>query len=135
MRVNELATRASVTADTVRYYTKIGLLQPTKNIENGYKNYKPEDEKRLKFILKCRQLGFTINEIKEIVSLSSSGKSPCCRVREIVKMRLSEAEKAIEEMKQLHARMQLAAETWQSMPDGQPTGDSVCSLIEMLEGV
>lgn len=135
MRVSELAIQAGVTADTVRYYTKIGLITPTKNIENGYKNYKLEDQKRLNFILKARQLGFSITEIQEIVNLSSGGESPCCRVREIVKKRLHEAAKAIEEMQRLHARMQRAADTWEDMPDGQPTNGSVCSLIERWESV
>jgi len=135
MRVNELAKKAGVTSDTVRYYTRIGLLTPTKNTENGYKNYNSADEKRLQFIIKSRHLGLSIVEIGEVIALSTSGNSPCCRVRDIVNKRLLEAEKTIEELQQLHKRMKRAAETWEAMPDGEPTGDSVCSLIEMWEDI
>ena len=135
MRVNELATRTGVTSDTVRYYTRIGLLTPSKNAENGYKNYNTADEKRLLFIIKSRHLGFSIVEIQEVVNMSTSGNSPCCRVREIVKKKLYEAEQEIKELQQLHQRMKLAADTWEDMPDGEPTGDSVCSLIEMWEDI
>lgn len=135
MRVNELATKTGVTPDTVRYYTRIGLLTPTKNSENGYKNYNTADEQRLHFIIKARHLGFSIVEIQEIIKLSATGSSPCCRVREIVKKRLYEAEKTIEELQQLHQRMKRAADTWDDMPDGEPDGDSVCNLIEMWEDV
>ena len=135
MRVNELAKRAGVTPDTVRYYTRVGLLTPSKDSENGYKNYNAADEKRLHFIIKSRHLGFSIVEIQEIINMSSKGNSPCCRVREIVKKRLNEAQQTIKELQQLHQRMKRAADTWEAMPDGEPTGDSVCSLIEMWEEI
>lgn len=135
MRVNELAKRAGVTPDTVRYYTRIGLLTPSKENENGYKNYNSDDEKRLHFIIKARHLDFSIVEIQEIIRMSTNGTSPCCRVREIVKARLCEARKAIEELQQLYQRMKRAADTWDEMPNGEPTGDSVCSLIEMWEEI
>lgn len=135
MRVNEIATKTGVTPDTVRYYTRIGLLTPTKNAENGYKNYNRQDEKRLNFIIKARHLGFSIIEIQEIVKLSDDGRSPCCRVREIVRHRLDEAERTIAELQQLHDRMKRAADTWSDMPDGEPDDGSVCSLIEMWEDI
>lgn len=135
MRVNEIATKTGVTPDTVRYYTRIGLLTPTKNAENGYKNYNSQDEKRLNFIIKARHLGFSIVEIQEIVKLSDDGRSPCCRVREIVRHRLEEAERTIEELQQLHDRMKRAADTWSDMPDSDPGDETVCNLIEMWEDI
>ncbi|WP_250657149.1 MerR family transcriptional regulator [Alkalimarinus coralli] len=135
MRVNELSKRAGVTSDTVRYYTRIGLLTPSKERENGYKNYNTADEKRLHFIIKSRHLGFSIVEIQEIINMSSTGNSPCCRVREVVKKRLNDAQQSIEELQQLYQRLKRAAATWETMPDGEPTGDSVCSLIEMWEEI
>jgi MerR family Zn(II)-responsive transcriptional regulator of zntA len=133
MRVKDLAKKTGVTADTVRYYTRIGLLKPQKNATNGYKMYRSEDEQRLNFAIKARHLGFTVAEIKEIIKLSSTGLSPCCQVRKIVKTRLKEAAVKIDEMNALYARMKQAADTWEHMPDGMPTGDSLCVLIEMWE--
>jgi len=79
MRVNDLAKKAGVTTDTSRYYTHIRLLNPSKDACNGYKNYHPQDERRLKFALKARHLGFTISEIQEIITLSSTGSLPVVR--------------------------------------------------------
>jgi len=135
MRVNELASKLGVTPDTVRYYTRIGLLKPDKDPFNGYKNYNESDDKRLNFIVKARHLGFSVSEIQEIVEMSSHGSSPCCKVREIVKKRLKDALATIEEMQQLHQRMEHAVGIWEAMPDGEPTGDSICSLIETWEEV
>jgi DNA-binding transcriptional MerR regulator len=135
MKVNELARANGVTPDTIRFYTRIGLLKPTKNQGNGYKHYGIEEQKRLVFIVKARHLGFSVSEIEEVIEMSTRGNSPCCRVRAIVKDRLDEAHRTIEELQQLAERMQKAASTWEELPDGQPTGDSVCSLIEMWKDI
>lgn len=135
MRVNELAKKVGVTPDTVRYYTRIGLLTPTKNIENGYKNYTSTDQKRLGFILKARHLGFAVSEIEEIINLSDKGTSPCCRAREIIHKHIDETAQKIDELSRLRACMQKASDTWKTMPDSVPDGDSVCDLIEMWDEV
>ncbi|MFD2231800.1 MerR family transcriptional regulator [Alkalimarinus sediminis] len=135
MKVNELATKVGVTPDTVRFYTRVGLLNPTKNLDNGYKNYGLADQKRLVFIVKSRHLGFSVSEIQEVIGMSSQGNSPCCRVRSIVKNRLNEALCTIDELQQLAERMEKAVDAWENLPDGQPTGDSVCNLIEMWDDI
>jgi len=135
MRVNELAGKLNVTADAVRYYTRIGLLSPRKSIENGYKNYSSEDEKRLVFILKSRKLGFAISEIQEIIDMSRTGKSPCCKVRDMVIQHLDETAEKILELQQLHGHMKRATDAWVKMPDSTPDGNSICDLIEMWDSV
>lgn len=135
MRVNELAYQAGVTPDTVRYYTRIGLLNPTKTIGNGYKNYTSSDQKRLGFILKARHLGFSVSEVKEIINLSKTGTSPCCRAREIIHKHIGETAQKIDELTQLQDCMQKASEAWATMPDSTPDGDSVCDLIEMWDQI
>ena len=67
MRVAELAENLAVTADTVRFYTRKGFLSPNKNPFNGYKIYDEKDQHRLGFIVSARHLGFTVNEIAEIL--------------------------------------------------------------------
>lgn len=135
MKVNELATKIGVTPDTVRFYTRVGLLNPTKNQDNGYKNYRITDQKRLVFIVKSRHLGLSVSEIQEVIGMSSQGDSPCCRVRSMVKNRLSETLVTIDELQQLAVRMQKAVSAWESLPDEQPSGDSVCGLIEMWNDI
>tara|TARA_R110001592_G_scaffold200586_1_gene449459 strand:+ start:953 stop:1354 length:402 start_codon:yes stop_codon:yes gene_type:complete len=130
MRVNELAESVHATADTVRYYTRIGLLTPQVSIANGYKDYNSGDQKRLEFILKARSLGMSVSEIQEIIKLADKGNSPCCRVREIVYKHINETKAKIDEMKLQLSHMQQAAETWEERPDGQPDGNLVCELIE-----
>ena len=73
MKVTELANALHTTADTVRYYTRIGFISASKKAENGYKSYDKKAQQRLKFILSVRQLGFTVKEIKDILSQSDQG--------------------------------------------------------------
>ena len=75
MRVNQLASVIGVTADTVRYYTRIGFLKPTKNPCNGYKEYSPKDRRLLRFILSARQLGFSVNDIGDILHTAQRGRN------------------------------------------------------------
>ncbi|HEB93855.1 MAG TPA: MerR family transcriptional regulator [Gammaproteobacteria bacterium] len=128
--VSELATRASVTPDTVRHYVQIGLLQPRRNPDNGYKLFETADIHRLLFVRQAKSLGFTLNEIREILGHAQQGESPCPRVREIIHRRITENRRHLDELMTLQQRMESALVSWEAMPDGMPSGESVCHLIE-----
>ncbi|MCO7248232.1 MULTISPECIES: MerR family transcriptional regulator [Halomonadaceae] len=68
MRVIELARAGGVTAETVRHYTREGLLQPRRNPHNGYQLFETESLGRLRFIDCLRSLGVSLPEIKQILS-------------------------------------------------------------------
>jgi len=103
MQVNELAKRAEVQPHIVRYYTQIGLLTPTRDPNNGYREY-PAD----------------------------TGKSPCPEVRELVKVRSQENRVRLEELKRLQARVEDAVAVWDTLPDRPPDHDSLCHLIDTV---
>jgi DNA-binding transcriptional MerR regulator len=125
-----LAKRTDTPIFTVRYYTRIGLLKPSRDMRNGYKVYKQSDKDRLKFINSAKELGFTLAEIEEILDHAVDGDSPCPMVREIVEKRIKENKEKISQMKKLQTRLENAAFKWRSMPDSSPDGHSVCHLIE-----
>ena len=99
MTASVLAKRADVPLFTVRYYTRIGLLKPSRDLRNGYKIYRPGDKDRLRFITSAKNLGFTLNEIEEILDHATEGDSPCPMVREIVQRRIEENKAKIQELK------------------------------------
>ena len=125
-----LAKRARVPIFTVRYYTRIGLLKPSRDLRNGYKIYKQSDKERLNFITSAKNLGFTLAEIEAILGHSASGDSPCPMVRDIVEIRIKESKEKIRELKRLQSRLESALEMWRSMTNSDPDGHSVCHLIE-----
>jgi MerR family transcriptional regulator, Zn(II)-responsive regulator of zntA len=125
-----LAKKAEVPLFTVRYYTRIGLLRPARDLSNGYKLYKPSDHDRLRFIAAAKELGFTLAEIEEILDHAAHGDSPCPMVREVVEKRIDENRRKIREMKRLQKRLESAADMWKNMENSEPDGHSVCRLIE-----
>jgi len=130
MKVKEIATAAGVNPDTVRFYTREGLLRPTRNPDNNYQQYDAEDLRRLRFARKARQLGFSLPEIRQILEQADDHHSPCPMVRDVFQQRLAEVEREISELQKLRARMVSALSTWQEMPDETPDGHTICRLIE-----
>src|SRR5690554_2607423 len=130
MKVKELATAAGVNPDTVRFYTREGLLKPTRIPDNNYQHYDAEDLRRLRFARKARQLGFSLPEVRQILEQADDHHSPCPMVRDVFTQRLAEVEREIAELQLLRKRMVSALSAWQEMPDGTPDGHTICRLIE-----
>jgi len=132
MTVSELARCAGVTADTVRHYTRNGLLEPIRDESNGYNCYGSGDLARLLFVRKARLLGFRLGDIGDILKESSHGRSPCPKVRKIMEKRLEETRCKLQGLAKLQKRMEYALALWAHMPDGMPDGYDVCHLIEKI---
>ena len=128
LNIGEVAELAGVTAPTVRYYESIGLLKKPARSDAGYRRYSEATVRDLGFIRKARALGFSLDEISEIIQLTRAGKRPCARVMVLAKQRLSDVD---EQMRKLAAfRNQLADELtrWE-----QPSGSVCDGLCEMIE--
>lgn len=130
-----IARKADVPIHTVRHYTRIGLLEPSRLKTNGYKIYQPSDEVRLRFIVAAKNLGFTLTEIKQILSEAHQGNSPCPTVREIVHRRIIENRRKIKQLEKLQQKMEDAEKKWEKMENAHPNGDSICHLIETVAEV
>ncbi len=133
MKVKELADEVGVTADTVRHYTRVGILKPTRDPYNGYKRYGTQERDRLRFAVRARALGFTLDDIVEIIRQADRGNSPCPAVRKLIEERFAEVESRFKETQRLYKRMKNAMHAWQTQPDRQPDGEIICGLIESGE--
>lgn len=132
MTVAELAKQSGTTPHAVRYYSRMGLLTPTRNPENGYRLYKPSEVDWLRFIRQAKALGYTLHEIQEIMQDRDKGQSPCHRVREILQCRIVENRHHLQELLELQERMENALLQWSDMSDGIPDDHTVCHLIESV---
>lgn len=130
MKVSEIARKADVNPETVRFYTRRGLLAPQRNPNNGYHQYQTGDLQRLRFARKARKLGFTLDEIQSILGEADDHHSPCPMVRQIFENRLAEVELRLTDLQALRERMLDAMNAWTAMPDGAPDGNTICRLIE-----
>ena len=132
MTVAVLAKLSGATPHAVRYYSRIGFLSPTRNPENGYRQYKPSEVRWLRFIRQAKALGYTLHEIQEITEDRNDGQSPCPRVREILQRRIVENRRLLQDLLKLQDRMEAALLTWSKMPNSKSSGHSVCHLIESV---
>jgi len=132
LTVSALSKSANVTADSVRHYVRIGLLDPKRHPDNGYKIFESNDIKKVKFIRQAKALGFTLSDIRKILNHSHKGTSACPIVREIIEKHIQDNKIKVMELVALQNRMETALKQWQTMPDGDPDGQAICYLIESV---
>ena len=128
--VSQLAKTAQVSAETVRYYSRLGLLEAQRDPHNGYQLFDQDAVQRLAFISQSRSLGFSLKDIQSILQHTTKGDSPCPMVRDMLRQRVPLVAEKIRFLEKQMARMQVALEQWQTMPDGVPDGHRICHLIE-----
>ena len=105
MRIGELARRAEVTPDTIRFYEQEGLLSPPPRTPAGYRQFDEEALQDVLFIRKARAVGLHLREIREVISISRGGAEPCDHVRRTVLERLAEVEGKLRELRALRSSL------------------------------
>jgi MerR family copper efflux transcriptional regulator len=91
--IGKLAARAGVSVDTVRYYEKAGLLPPNERLPSGYRRYGELQVARLRFIRRAQELGFSLREIRELLSLSK--QRDVQRVKRAAELKLADVEQRL----------------------------------------
>jgi MerR family mercuric resistance operon transcriptional regulator len=126
LRIGEVAERTGLTAPTIRYYESIGLLPSPVRSESGYRRYSKETVNELAFIKKGQALGFSLDELREVLALSRSGRPPCTHVLTMARRHLAAVEERIRQF--LRFRDQLSAELakWEGRP---ATCRGLCQII------
>ncbi len=97
LTIGRLAKRAGVGIDTVRFYERAGLLPQAARTASGYRSYSAADVDRMRFIRRAKGLGFTLDEIAELLMLSS-GKGSRAQVKAIATRRLLDLERKLKEL-------------------------------------
>lgn len=129
-RIGELARLADVTPDTIRYYEKQQMMVHEIRTEGGFRLYSDEDLRRLKFIRHGRQLGFSLEAIRELLSIRVDPEHHTCKEsKSIVQARLEEVDARITEL-------QMMRQSLQRLNDaccGTAHSSVYCSILEALE--
>lgn len=105
MQIGQLARQAGVAIDTVRYYERQGLLPPPARQASGYRRYATEDVARLRFIRRAKDLGFTLQEIRDLLKLSAAQDGDRGEVRALAQQRLADIERRLEELEAMRAAL------------------------------
>lgn len=101
MKIGELARKAHVPIDTVRYYERNGLLPEPMRRESGYRDYADADLARLRFVLRAKALGFTLAEVRELAALLHERGRDAGDVRTLAQARLAQIEDKLAELARL----------------------------------
>jgi MerR family copper efflux transcriptional regulator len=105
LSIGQVARRAGVGVETVRFYEREGLLQEPARRASGYRQYPEEVVKHIRFIKRAQQLGFSLKEIGELLTLRVDGHSSCEQVKERAVAKLAEVERKIVELQRMRAAL------------------------------
>ena len=105
MNIGAAAAASGVSAKMIRHYEAIGLLRPAARRDNAYRDYADSDVHELRFVRRARRLGFSIDEIGELLALWRDDERPSRDVRRIAKDHLVDLERRIAEMQAMARRL------------------------------
>ena len=103
MKTGELAGHAAVNPQTLRYYERRGLLAEPVRSASGYRCYPPEAVRRVRFIKRAQELGFTLAEVETLLELSGGGPDSCDAVRALATEKIEDLRQRIADLQMLEA--------------------------------
>jgi MerR family transcriptional regulator, mercuric resistance operon regulatory protein len=124
MRIGELARSVAVNVETVRYYQRIGLMPLPDKPYGGMRSYNDEDLRRLRFIRHAQELGFSLEDIRKLLELSSSD---CERVEKLAAEKLSQIKVKLRHLRRIESVLAKTVEQCARREGNQP-----CPIIETL---
>lgn len=95
MTVSQLAERVGTSADTVRYYERIGVLPEAERSPGGYRLFDEDDVDRLRFVKRAQRFGLRLDDIRELLGIRERGLCPCGHARELLETELREVEEQV----------------------------------------
>jgi DNA-binding transcriptional MerR regulator len=130
MSIGKLAKATGATIDTIRFYEKAGLLPKPARTASGYRKYSRDDELRLAFVARARALGFSLDEIGEILKLRDAPAGGVARVRAVAKKKLELVEARLAEL----AKLRVALASLVSACPGSGEAEH-CPILNAFRGV
>jgi Cd(II)/Pb(II)-responsive transcriptional regulator len=127
MRIGELAGKAGVDVQTIRYYEREGLLDAPARTGAGYRVYGPEHLERLNFVRHCRSLDMPLAEIKRLLDLSRDKSVSCEQVDELVRGHLERVQAKLKALETLASQLSTLAS---QCAHGHRVAD--CGILEEL---
>ncbi|MBB3710766.1 MerR family mercuric resistance operon transcriptional regulator [Limimaricola variabilis] len=126
LRRSDLARRTGCNLETIRYYESVGLMPDPPRSASGHRRYGPAHVERLNFVMRGRELGFTMEEIRGLLSLVDRGSHTCAEVEELGRHHLEVVQAKIRHLQAIEAVLSetISRCTGGSAPD--------CPLLDVL---
>jgi MerR family mercuric resistance operon transcriptional regulator len=127
IRIGDLSNRTGCNIETIRYYERVGLLPHPRRSPSRYRLYDSDDVRRLTFVRRSRELGFSLDEVRALLALSADrGQETCVEVRELAARHLEDIRAKIAD---LRAMERVLADSVRRCDAGEAPG---CPLIDSL---
>ncbi|MEJ2346673.1 MAG: heavy metal-responsive transcriptional regulator [Gammaproteobacteria bacterium] len=127
LTIGKLARKIGVGASTLRYYERVGLIAPDHRTESGYRLYQPDTVQRLRFIRRAQALGFSLEDIAELLALSDNPQAQAAQVKQITEEKIADIGKRIRDLQ----RMQQGLQSLSAHCSGQGSVTE-CPILEAL---
>ncbi|HEX5430337.1 MAG TPA: helix-turn-helix domain-containing protein [Bryobacteraceae bacterium] len=127
LTIGELAGETGVKVVTIRYYERIGVLAAPARTASNYRSYSGEQITRLRFIRRCRELGFSLQEIRDFLRVSSENGPSCAEICRITEQHLKAIENRIADLKRLASALHRMSS---SCSGRRPVAE--CRILETL---
>ena len=128
MRIGQIANRAGVNVETIRFYERKRLItQPSRNT-GGYRQYPHETIGRIRFIKRAKELGFSLTEIAELLSLQANPKATCADVKQRAETKISTIHERVKDLQKMKRSLEKLAS---SCKGSGPLDD--CPIIDCFE--
>jgi DNA-binding transcriptional MerR regulator len=101
LKIGELADRTGTNAPTIRFYESIGLLPRAERQRGGQRRYGEDDVRRLTFIRRCREFGFSVEQVRALAALVADPESCCTEARDIAQAHLDDVRRKLAELRAL----------------------------------
>jgi MerR family transcriptional regulator, copper efflux regulator len=129
LTISEVAKQAGIGLQTIRYYERQGLLAPSPRTEAGYRIFSSESVRRIRFIKRAQGLGFSLKEIKELLSLRIDAHMTQADIRKRTRAKIADVEQKIRHLQAIHASLLRMAQ------DCSGCGSLIdCPILENLDG-
>ena len=125
IRIGILADRAGTNAPTIRYYEEIGLLRPADRGSSGQRTYHDADVGRVVFIRRCRELGFSIEQVRSLIGLTEDRRRSCMDARDLAQQHLGDVRAKLGELRALERSLVQFVARCDSACAGGPGPDCV----------
>lgn len=131
--ISAVVEQTGVPAATIRYYEEIGLLRATSRTEAGYRRYSDAAVDELRFIRKAQALGFSLDEVGQILQLTRAGETSCARVLELTSRHVAALDERIGDLQRLRDRLDRELQKWTMQ--GTATCAGLCRFIADADAV
>lgn len=133
LRSGELARLTGVSADTLRHYERLGILPTAHRTDGGYRMFPASAVERVQLARRALQLGFSLNELAEILRNRDSGGVPCHRVLSLTEEKLRLLGQRIEELQQTQDYMRKLVRDWRKKLKHTPSGSKAMLLHSLVD--